>query len=509
MTPEVLERQNRKDEKGPALALHSIQSEMESLAEMQEEMQKKLDEMANSMEEDKEEEEREEEAKKKKDWKETEEGIKKVVLQRNTFERRPDGRALPKTVAEAKTEAKVMNLRENDQKYKNKIISRDSEKRRDWRADREQKRSEVTKILKERREKMKRKSIPFFLVPEDDTKEKDTKASDLREKSQKLTDMSRDFSKGNTRPSLNGNQQKPEEKTEIKTNPLQDSLLTEPMDIPILRNLGGLSIEKVKVIPDDKEKEKNTEQVKIENLGRKQQASGPLMSICGQKFKKKKYLEAHKRKGCKKCSIRNKSSESEFKVPTASEKEFCIDSALLEPKIEIKEEDVEINLEEATSDEISNPNVAANIKNPQNPIQSNLFSHKHSSVPPKGKLILPFRQRPIASFKQNSNAPKVQQKPITSFDQRSTNASIQKPNIRPQSNQYPSLSHQKSNVPSLEKNDPPSSHQKYLAPSLPKGWSWSRKGGPNVCYTSPQVANVFLTKEKFDFAINLLKNLSV
>ena len=167
---------------------------------------------------------------------------------------------------------------------------------------------------------------------------------------------------------------------------------------------------------------------------------------------------------------------------------------------------MEINLEEATCDEISNPNVAANIKNPQNPIQPNPFSQKHSSVPPKGKLILPFRRRPIASFKQNSNAPKAQQKPITSFDQRFTNASIQKPNIRPQSNQYPSLSHQKNNAPSLEKN---SSHQKHLAPSLPKGWSWSRKGGPNVCYTSPQVANVFLTKEKFDFAINLLKNLSV
>ena len=80
---------------------------------------------------------------------------------------------MPKTVAEAKTEAKVKNMQqETDKNNKNLIIQSKPEKKRDFRADREQKRNEVTKILMERRERMKRKPIPFFLVPEDDKEEK-------------------------------------------------------------------------------------------------------------------------------------------------------------------------------------------------------------------------------------------------------------------------------------------------------------------------------------------------
>ena len=93
----------------------------------------------------------------------------------NTFDGRSD-RATPKKVSEAKTEAKVKNMQETDKKNKEQIFQGEPEKKRDFRADREQKRNEVNKILMERREKMKRKSIPFFLVPEDDKKKKGEKS---------------------------------------------------------------------------------------------------------------------------------------------------------------------------------------------------------------------------------------------------------------------------------------------------------------------------------------------
>ena len=52
MAAEVLESEKRNEEEEESPALHSIQSEMSSLAQMQMEMQRKLDAMVDSMEGD-------------------------------------------------------------------------------------------------------------------------------------------------------------------------------------------------------------------------------------------------------------------------------------------------------------------------------------------------------------------------------------------------------------------------------------------------------------------------
>ena len=170
---------------------------------------------------------------------------------------------------------------------------------------------------------MKRKSIPFFLVPDDGDKNERGEGNQSRNEKKMPKTIQREEKK---------------ERVEMRKGQPQPSLLTQPINISNMRNLSGLSIEKVKVNSGEKE----------EKLEKEETAKELLISACGQKFKKRKYLEQHRRrKGCEKC-LETISKREEVRVLS----EFCMDTALLEPKIEIKEEDVEINLEEAVDDDL-------------------------------------------------------------------------------------------------------------------------------------------------------------
>ena len=230
---------------------------------------------------------------------------------------------------------------------------------------------------------------------------------------------------------------------------------------------------------------------------------------------------AHLRKGCKKCESLKEEPKFEVeippysRIPTESEKVFCIDSALIEPKIEIQEEDAEINLEEGNKSASLNSSVLntrtfpqskpkgsthskinpfskqnTNLTQPPNPgKRQNTSSNANSKIPPTKRLnvsasptnaSLPFLQKPsLPQPRASTKSP-----PSLSQPKASTKSPPSLSPLKPSTKCPPSLSPPMPFSASLSSPPPKASTN---VPSLPPGWSWSRKGGPNVCYTSPQV----------------------
>ena len=221
-------------------------------------------------------------------------------------------------------------------------------------------------------------------------------------------------------------------------------------NVPILKKYEGVSIQVCHENQNAEDKkpasapEIKSIVLKSKALLKSKEESQSFKSKCGKGFKKKKYLDVHKRNGCKTCSNliniepKTKSVPLHIKQDTVPPKEIVFDSldSLLEPKVEIEEEDYEIDLHDHKVDGHISTKYGTNKKEHS----GEKHERRNIKVLRKGGRI-----KPLAQEIKELEAVKVKQ--------------VGEQSVRGGGGGVPTLP--------------------------PGGWSWSRKGGASVCYSSP------------------------